>query len=243
MSQADVFSIVLLAKNDILREGLRRILLDGGFCLEQSVASVLDLDAQARNLKPTLVVFDWVKGDDLDENLFGIRSVYASANIVVLADEFSCDSMVQVFNAGAHGYIVKRLGCDSLVASLRLVAMGEKVMPSQLANQLSEVLLNHSLSATKTADLTELLSERELETMRYLLGGNPNKVIANHLDVSEATVKVHVKSILRKLGVRNRTQAAIWAVNNGLEMGVPAFTPSGHPAESRVASIGAAAAR
>jgi two-component system nitrate/nitrite response regulator NarL len=133
--------------------------------------------------------------------------------------------MVKAFNAGVHGFIVKRMGCESLVASLSLAAVGEKVLPSQLASQLGEVMVNNSLSEAKTADLAELLSDRELETMRYLLGGNPNKVIANHLEVSEATVKVHVKSILRKLGVRNRTQAAIWAVNNGVELGSPVYTP------------------
>ena len=60
------------------------------------------------------------------------------------------------------------------------------------------------------------LSGRELEILRHLANGEPNKVIANDLDITEATVKVHVKGILRKIGAANRTQAAIWAIHNGL---------------------------
>lgn len=243
MSNDENFSLVLLGQNTLVREGLRRILVDGGFTLESSSASVATLSEAAHGLSPQLVVLDWTKTDDIELALAEIRTIYPDAHMVVLTDEFSYEAMVKVFNAAADGYIVKRLGCDSLVTSLRLVAMGEKVMPSQLASQLAEVMLSHSLSVTKTADLAELLSDRELETMRYLLGGNPNKVIASHLDVSEATVKVHVKSILRKLGVRNRTQAAIWAVNNGVELSSPAFTPDGPSLDGRVASLNTHARR
>jgi two-component system, NarL family, nitrate/nitrite response regulator NarL len=218
-------SLVLIGQNTLVREGLRRILLDGGFLLEHSGASIEDLDEAALSSNPRLVVLDWAKSDDLELAISTARAAFAQAHVVVLADDFVYESMVKAFNAGVQGFIVKRMGCEPLLASLSLAAVGEKVMPSQLANQLGEIVVNNSLSEAKTADLAELLSDRELETMRYLLGGNPNKVIANHLEVSEATVKVHVKSILRKLGVRNRTQAAIWAVNNGVELGSPVYTP------------------
>lgn len=243
MSNYENFSLVLIGQNTLVREGLSRILVEGGFSLESSSASAAMLDEAARGLNPQLVVFDWARTDDIELALAEIRAIYPDSHMVVLTDEFSYEAMVKVFNAAADGYIVKRLGCDSLVTSLRLVAMGEKVMPSQLASQLAEVMLSHSLSVTKTADLAELLSDRELETMRYLLGGNPNKVIASHLDVSEATVKVHVKSILRKLGVRNRTQAAIWAVNNGVELSSPAFTPDGPSIDNRMVSLSTHARR
>ncbi|MBB3862554.1 two-component system nitrate/nitrite response regulator NarL [Novosphingobium hassiacum] len=225
MSVHDTFSIVLVGQNTLGREGLRRILEEGEFEVLGSIARLADLNGSAGLISPQLVVFDHNVPEDVEEEIAAIAAVFPNSKIVVLVDTFIYELMVTVFNAGAHGYIVKRLGCDSLVTSLRLVAMGENVMPSQLANQLSESLLSNQMYLAKSADLSELLSERELETMRYLLGGNPNKVIANHLDVSEATIKVHVKSILRKLGVRNRTQAAIWAVNNGVDFGRPSFSP------------------
>lgn len=236
-------SLVLIGQNTLVREGLRRILIDGGFTLEHSAASIDDLDDAALSSSPRLVVLDWAKSDDLDHAISCIREAFAHTHIVVLTDDFSYEAMVKAFNAGVHGFIVKRMGCESLVASLSLAAVGEKVLPSQLASQLGEVMVNNSLSEAKTADLAELLSDRELETMRYLLGGNPNKVIANHLEVSEATVKVHVKSILRKLGVRNRTQAAIWAVNNGVELGSPVYTPDVPFNDGVVAAMNSHAAR
>lgn len=243
MFKHDDCSLVLIGQNTLVREGLRRILLDGGFSLEHSAASIEELEDPAFLSNPRLVVLDWSKSDELDLAVARIRSTFPSSNVVVLTDDFSYEAMVKAFNSGVHGFIVKRMGCESLVASLRLAAVGEKVMPSQLASQLGEVVLNNSLSEAKTADLAELLSDRELETMRYLLGGNPNKVIANHLEVSEATVKVHVKSILRKLGVRNRTQAAIWAVNNGVELGSPTYTPDVPFVDGYMAPMSSHAAR
>jgi len=70
----------------------------------------------------------------------------------------------------------------------------------------------------RNPDVTRILSEREITTLRYLLVGHANKVIARRLEISEATVKVYVKAILRKLRVSNRTQAAIWAFNNGVQV-------------------------
>ena len=134
-----------------------------------------------------------------------------------IAATLDFDSMIDVFRAGANGYIVKDIECQSLIESLKLVALGETVLPSQLVKHLPlrSAMANSNLN--DGSELLESLSERELETLRCLIMGYPNKVIAYRLDISEATVKVHVKAILRKLGVQNRTQAAIWAVNNGLD--------------------------
>lgn len=84
-------------------------------------------------------------------------------------------------------------------------------MPSEVA------YAARNADAAPNVSATQVLSEREVLTLRYLLMGHPNKVIAKRLEISEATVKVYVKAILRKLRVSNRTQAAIWAVNAGME--------------------------
>jgi two-component system nitrate/nitrite response regulator NarL len=225
MSEREQFSIIVLGQNTLAREGLRRILEEGDFIIDRSVVGLCELTS-TDDITPALIVLDENCPDHVEAELTGVLAAFPKSRVVVLVDDFSFDAMVKAFNAGAHGYLVKRLGCNSLIASLRLAAMGEMVMPSQLAGQLTEGLLSNQLTLSQDTNLTELLSDRELETMRYLLGGNPNKVIACHLDVSEATIKVHVKSILRKLGVRNRTQAAIWAVNNGMDFGRPAPTVS-----------------
>jgi two-component system nitrate/nitrite response regulator NarL len=109
------------------------------------------------------------------------------------------------------------------------VASGEKVLPSQLVKHLPLRSAMSNAELNDGSELLETLSEREIETLRCLIMGYPNKVIAYRLDISEATVKVHVKAILRKLGVQNRTQAAIWAVNNGLDVNATCATAFSAP--------------
>ncbi len=92
--------------------------------------------------------------------------------------------------------------------------MGEKVFPTHLAQ-----LLVSSRGDELGQDVPPRrkgLSQREVQILRCLLNGNSNKMIANHLNITEATVKVHLKSLLRKINASNRTQAAIWALNNGI---------------------------
>jgi two-component system nitrate/nitrite response regulator NarL len=93
------------------------------------------------------------------------------------------------------------------------VMMGEKVFPTHLAALLISGRIN--TSAFDMPSARKGLSQREVQIVRCLLNGDSNKVVANHLNITEATVKVHLKSLLRKINATNRTQAAIWALNNG----------------------------
>lgn len=111
------------------------------------------------------------------------------------------------------------------MATLHLVAMGERVLPPQLADELqSRPTLTDALEVERPVDAASL-SDRELEILRWLIMGCPNKVISKRMEISEATVKVHVKAVLRKLRVKNRTQAAIWAANHGMRGRVPEVEP------------------
>jgi two-component system nitrate/nitrite response regulator NarL len=106
-----------------------------------------------------------------------------------------------------------------LMTALRLVSLGEKVMPSDLVEALEhQQLSGPSPLLPENEVVNASLSPRERDVLCGLMAGYPNKTIARQLDVCEATVKVHVKAILRKLKVRNRTQAAIWASHNGLHV-------------------------
>lgn len=215
-------SAVLISRNTLAREGLRRILDEDDFVVTESYeSSEMLLGKPANDWSPDLIIVDELDSALISTEVGRLRHSYAQSRIVVLVDVFDFEKMVEAFKCGARGYIVKKLDCASLIGSLRLVAMGEKVMPSQLAEHLPNRLASSSAPAISGADFNELLSERELETMRHLLMGSPNKVIASKLAISEATVKVHVKAILRKLRVQNRTQAAIWAVNNGIDLSAP----------------------
>jgi two-component system, NarL family, nitrate/nitrite response regulator NarL len=226
--QASV-SIFLIGQKTLAREGLRRILDEDPFRVEavhDSARALIESSGDAA--APDMIVIDESSLDDATVHARLVRDCFSGSRIVVLAEAFRLETMVAGFKAGADGYIVKTIECEPLLESLKLVAMGEKVMPSEFADELSDTLFSSRPShASVPPDLAVILSEREIETMRHLLVGSPNKVIANRLSISEATVKVHVKAILRKLNVQNRTQAAIWAVNNGVEIGSLAPGQSG----------------
>ena len=118
--------------------------------------------------------------------------------------------------------------------------MGEKVLPSQLADNLPSYLPQVERECETTLRRLNL-SPQEVAILRCLTMGYPNKVVSRYLDISEIRVKAHVKAVLRKISVRNRTQAAIWAANNGLTaLEFPAARET--PMFSQMASAAAPAA-
>jgi two-component system nitrate/nitrite response regulator NarL len=150
------------------------------------------------------------------ECIIELQARFPHSNLVMLSDRFDFKVMLQAFRLGMRAYIVKEISCERLVGTLRLVAMGERVLPSQLADELqSRPAFENAPEMEQSVDAA-CLSEREREILRWLIMGCPNKVISRRMEISEATVKVHVKAVLRKLGVKNRTQAAIWAANHGM---------------------------
>lgn len=214
--------VAIVSRNTLAREGMRRILNGDVFSVTESHDSSLGLlEKTERDECPRLIILDENEDDNLCSEVEQLQEELPDARLVVLSNDFDFDAMVGAFRAGVDGYIVKRIACEPLIESLKLVHMGEKVMPSELALGLPRRWARGTLPAMSQRELVTLLSDREIETLRYLILGSPNKVIAGHLNISEATVKVHVKAILRKLGVQNRTQAAIWAVNNGVDLKKP----------------------
>lgn len=208
-------NVALIGQNALVREGLRRILTEADFTIVGSHDRAAGFDCGTGG--DLLVVIDSICATQATDQVSAIRRDNPAAHVVVLVDQFAFDDMAQCFRAGAHGYIVKEISCEPLIASLRLVALGEKVMPSQLADALPDSESHHNGLEVVPLSGTANLSDRESEILRCLVLGYPNKVISRHLRISEATVKVHVKAVLRKLRVQNRTQAAIWGVAHGFE--------------------------
>jgi two-component system nitrate/nitrite response regulator NarL len=141
-----------------------------------------------------------------------------------VADHHRLDELVSAFRAGANGYFVDVMTCDAFIKSMELLMMGETIFPPALSfvldsegDHLGEPgdESNQAIFVTTEDALTPQLSPREKSILRCLIEGDSNKCIARKIDIAEATVKVHVKAILRKIRVHNRTQAAIWGVNNG----------------------------
>ena len=140
-----------------------------------------------------------------------------AAKVVVLGGEVDLRLMQQCFAGGASGYLLETISPEALRNSLNLVKSGEKVFPSQLA-ALLPLLASQADKSTSETPLPDGqgLSAREREILEGLIEGHANKMIARKLQISEATVKIHVKHILRKLKVGNRTQAALWGVAKGV---------------------------
>ena len=214
-----VISISMLAKNEIAREGLRQILSGESFTIEASVSDVSALlNAQGQILRDKadhVIVIDGAGGNGRD----ACREIAArrtEARIALLLDQYSFEEVVEAFQLGADGVIIKEISCAPLAESIRLVAMGEKVFPSQLITNITNWIPTAAAGDWKSSASAVGLSEREIEILESIMAGMANKVIARQFGICEATVKVHVKAILRKLGVENRTQAATWGVKNGL---------------------------
>lgn len=219
MEDVEPVTVVIVSNNPLAREGLRRILEAHQITVIESHSSSGGLvSSQERGSFPEILILDIDEKENNCAEIETCQRAMPNAKIVILSNEFDFDLMFEAFNAGVDAYIVKRIDCEALIGSLKLVHLGEKVMPSELARGLPARWTGRVLPSMPEREAICLLSEREIETLRFLILGSPNKVIAGHLNISEATVKVHVKAILRKLGAQNRTQAAIWAVNNGIEL-------------------------
>ncbi|QPC99135.1 response regulator transcription factor [Qipengyuania soli] len=208
--------LCLVSGSDIFREGLTHILESEGFVVTQSVERVRDLINLDRD-SDQLLLLDCPSLEKQAERVEMAKQRYPAMSVVVLSDEYDPKVVIECFNAGVQGYIIKSSKSDRIVAAFRLVALGEKVIPSDLVDLIGGRGFDYhnGSDAEREVEMANL-SPREVEVLCCLMAGFPNKVIARHLDVCEATVKVHVKAILRKLNVRNRTQAALWANSRGI---------------------------
>jgi two-component system, NarL family, nitrate/nitrite response regulator NarL len=209
-------TVVLVGTNRLFRQGLRRLLDDEQFVVENEARDLADLDALLRDgVMPDLVVADLHACHDADlERLRRLRLSHDELRVVVLAHQLCLADMARLLNAGADGYLVNELSAEALCLSLLLVMQGEKVLPSTLAGVLANDRGETGNGALLQAQRN--LTEREKQILKCLLNGYSNKHIARALTISEGTVKVHLKSLMKKIAAANRTQAALWARNNGI---------------------------
>jgi DNA-binding NarL/FixJ family response regulator len=228
MRRRQSFATILVGKSILLREGLARILSSANFRILAAVSCADDL--LPSKLEPHQPLFLVVHtGDDFDaavEQIELLRDQHPSGRIAIVADHYRLGEVVSAFRAGVNGYFVDIMTCDVFIKSMELVMMGETIFPPAFltfvlgpeGGQLGETAPRdeHDQILITTDDtLRPQLSAREKSILRCLTEGDSNKCIARKIDIAEATVKVHVKAILRKIRVQNRTQAAIWGMNNG----------------------------
>jgi two-component system nitrate/nitrite response regulator NarL len=215
----NMVNVVLVGTNSLFREGLRRLLDSTRFAVVGEARDLASLDAAWEGgLGPDLVVADLNGCQEKDlQSLRDVRARREGLRIVVLANELRLSDMARLLKAGADGYLVNDLSPEALSLSLLLVMKGEKALPSTLAG----VLANDSSDLGNGApiEVQKHITEREKQILKCLLHAYSNKHIARTLNISEGTVKVHLKSLMKKIAAGNRTQAALWARNHGFENG------------------------
>lgn len=207
----------LIDAHPLLRSGLRAQLEGKGFDVSAEAGSVAEMTRNGANgPAPNLIIADFGLGR---EGLTAMKVSQPQARIVVIAESAEISHLADMFGAGADGYLLKSISPNALIESLRLVDLGEKVFPSILTDFLGAMRTAHGGPQERLRIGDVALSQRELEIIRALAEGQSNKAIAKELTITEATVKVHLKAVLRKLGATNRTQVAIWAVQHGVTNG------------------------
>ena len=204
----DPASIRVLSVDDhpLLRQGIAAIINSQPDMLLVAEASSGSEGIQKfREHQPDVTLMD-LRLPDMSgiDTMIAIRTEFSGARIIMLTT-FEGDVEVQrALEAGARGYMLKSMPPKDLVEVIRQVHAGKKRVPAELAAQLAEHLSD------------EALTEREVDVLRHVAGGNRNRDIAEQLFISEETVKVHVKHIMEKLGASDRTQAVAIAVRRGI---------------------------
>ena len=214
-------TVLLVGPNKLSRASLRSLFNRSRFTVIGEVADIAAPSVELyRDGLPALIdVPDVVLVDMPDRTapipgmLERVEAAYPGTPAVVLYDSVCLATLVACFGAGAGGFLTRDITRDALLNFLELAVLGERVFPRQLAALLSGGIGWHRAPTLRTNAFN--LSAREIEILQCLLRGASNKVIANRLHLAEATVKVHMKSVLRKIKVTNRTQAAIWAHSRG----------------------------
>ncbi len=206
--------IWLIDAHPLLRSGLRSQLDGKGFEVAAEAATVEEINGNgSHGPSPNIIILDFTQGPAA---VSALKVSQPQARTVVFAESAELAHLADMFSAGADGYLLKSITPSALIESLRLVALGEKVFPSMLTDFLGAMRTNHAGTNERLRVGDVALSQRELDIIRQLADGDSNKAIAKELAITEATVKVHLKTVLRKLGATNRTQVAIWAVQHGL---------------------------
>src|SRR6266481_7691827 len=222
------FATILIVRSVLIREGIAKILRAANLRIAASVSCGDDL--APNKLQSHQLLFLIVHtGDDFDvalEQIELLRGSHPKGRIAIVADHHRLDDLVSAFRAGANGNFVDVMTCDLFIKSVELVAMGETIFPPAFLSfaldpendRVGKAVLrdeNAQAMLFRTKDrIAPQLSPREQSILQCLIEGDSNKCIARKIDIAEATVKVHVKAILRKIRVQNRTQAAIWGMNN-----------------------------
>lgn len=209
--------ILLIDDHTLFRVGLEGLLASRGIEIAASVGSGHDAQRLVDELNPDIILLDMrMPGINGLEVLTMLREKNESLPIVMLTTSTDENDLLKSLRSGAQGYLLKDMEPDELVLALREIVAGKTVVAPDLAPILARAVQGKTSEKEEKDDSPfSILTPRETEILGLLAEGQSNKAIARNLGISDGTVKLHVKAILRKLNVHSRVEAAVMAVERG----------------------------
>ena len=212
--------VLLIDDHALVRKGIGELLQSRGAQVVASVSSGEEGVRRAIDLSPDIILLD-VKMPGMDgiETVGRLRAAGVAAPVVMLTMSREDAELGAALRAGAQGYLLKDMEPEELLPALQAVLRGESVVAREMVGTLAGIVRDDAGGrppAPRLADPFAELTPRELEILERVADGLSNKMIARVLEITDGTVKLHVKAILRKLGMRSRVEAAVAAVEHGL---------------------------
>ncbi len=210
---SDVQSVIIVDDHPLFRKGLIQLLKTvPTLNLIGEAAGGEEGLALAVRLQPDLILLDLnMKDMNGIEVLSAIRAARLDSRVVMVTVSDHGEDLVAALRAGADGYLLKDMEPEAMVDALRDVGSGRIVISDALTHLMAAALRGPAQPESIAA---AGLTEQEVRILEQISGGLSNKLIGRELDIAEGTVKVHVKHILRKLKMRSRVEAAVWAVEH-----------------------------
>ncbi|HEX2237766.1 MAG TPA: two-component system response regulator NarL [Gammaproteobacteria bacterium] len=208
---ACTYSVLVIDDHPLFRKGVGQLLaMAPEFELIGEAASGREGIELALSKRPDMILLDLnMRGMTGIQTLNKLKQADLDALIIILTVSNAQEDLVTALRGGADGYLLKDMEPEVLLAKLRSAAKGQVVLDQTLTGMLAHALCEDD-RARPPADAN--LTEREYEILNLLAEGMSNKLIARRLDISDGTVKVHVKNLLRKLNLRSRLEAAVWVL-------------------------------
>jgi DNA-binding NarL/FixJ family response regulator len=209
----DDIRVVIVDDHDLFRRGLRELLEEQGIRVVGEAADGVEGMQLATHALPDVVVMDLnmprLSGVEATRRLAAAAPTVRVLVLTISADD---DDVLDAIEAGASGYLLKDASMSEIAAGVRAAAAGEALLSPRIATHILRRIRSGGEGEIQRADL----SERELQVLRLMAQGRENAEIAEALVISPRTVKNHISSILSKLHIENRIQAAVYAVRRGI---------------------------
>ncbi|WP_317418596.1 MULTISPECIES: two-component system response regulator NarL [unclassified Morganella (in: enterobacteria)] len=206
-------TILLIDDHPMLRNGVRQLIsMEPSLTVAGEAGNGRDGIALAESLDPDLILLD-LNMPEMNgfETLDILRRKPLSGRVVVFSVSNYREDLITALRRGADGYLLKDMEPEELLVALRQAAAGKMVVSPALTEVLAGAL--REVRSDDEPDINAL-TPRERDILKLIAQGQPNKMIARKLDITESTVKVHVKNLMKKMKVKSRVEAAVWVLQN-----------------------------